>query len=350
VPAFVFVPGLFGSDLAVTKAVNVPFAGIKVWYDPIRIAIGSWNWMGLAADGVQPGPGFPFPLEAGGPTLAYHAPILNWFMSRGWTIYTPMLDWRKVFSSDGQRLVDVLTSLPPDQLPVSILCHSRGGLVVRSALQILGTAWPMYVKSVAALGTPHYGSMGTVTFLAGWSLIAQNTIDVIVGLPSLVSGASAFGLFQQIVATWPSIYYLFPSPLSFWMDPAVISTLYAPLPWPPVNFYTSPEWLSAAFQNWSALPLPPAGLPWLDVVGSGFPTAISCNTPVVPRSAGDIEFTNGGDGVVVLQSSTLPGNQRVTSYTAHQALVHDYRLFPYYEQWLQGELAGDVTVPGGPVT
>ncbi|MFL6197136.1 MAG: alpha/beta hydrolase [Thermoanaerobaculia bacterium] len=68
-------------------------------------------------------------------------------------------------STNGRALADRLQDLvgrwPAPVEELSILGHSMGGLVARSALhygRAAGHAWPAYLKKLVFLGTPHHGS------------------------------------------------------------------------------------------------------------------------------------------------------------------------------------------------
>ena len=56
-------------------------------------------------------------------------------------------------------LPQLLAAWPQQLERVALLCHSMGGLVVRSALhQAAGQAWPARIDDVVFLGTPHHGA------------------------------------------------------------------------------------------------------------------------------------------------------------------------------------------------
>lgn len=60
-----------------------------------------------------------------------------------------------------QQLEDLARSWPVPVTELSVLAHSMGGLVIRSALFSAcqaGMAWPALTKNIVFLGTPHHGS------------------------------------------------------------------------------------------------------------------------------------------------------------------------------------------------
>jgi hypothetical protein len=68
-------------------------------------------------------------------------------------------------STNGRALADLLESVvthwPVPLEELSILGHSMGGLVARSAFhygRLAGHAWPRHLKKLVFLGTPHHGS------------------------------------------------------------------------------------------------------------------------------------------------------------------------------------------------
>jgi hypothetical protein len=69
-------------------------------------------------------------------------------------------DWRKPLSLSASSLRDLIVRLHRDNggLPVHLVAHSLGGLMIRTALLEHGDElWPL-VGKIVFLGTPHYGS------------------------------------------------------------------------------------------------------------------------------------------------------------------------------------------------
>ncbi len=68
-------------------------------------------------------------------------------------------------SENGRRLCTLLEQLvndwPTPLEELSVVAHSMGGLLIRSAIQIAGhdqLRWPGHLKKIVFLGTPHHGS------------------------------------------------------------------------------------------------------------------------------------------------------------------------------------------------
>lgn len=68
-------------------------------------------------------------------------------------------------SQNGRLLAEQLEQLalhwPVPLEDISVLAHSMGGLVIRSAVHVareMGLSWPLHLKRIVFLGTPHHGS------------------------------------------------------------------------------------------------------------------------------------------------------------------------------------------------
>ena len=60
-----------------------------------------------------------------------------------------------------RQLQDLVQSWPTALTQITVLAHSMGGLLIRSALfyaQQVGLSWPALVKNIVFLGTPHHGA------------------------------------------------------------------------------------------------------------------------------------------------------------------------------------------------
>lgn len=64
-------------------------------------------------------------------------------------------------ADNGTALSDLLESLPRHELPLTLVGHSMGGLVIRSAgyhAEIKGAHWVKQLRHAAYLGSPHHGA------------------------------------------------------------------------------------------------------------------------------------------------------------------------------------------------
>lgn len=64
-------------------------------------------------------------------------------------------------ADNGAALSDLLEALPRRDLPITLIGHSMGGLVIRAAgyhAEIRGAEWVQQLRHAAYLGSPHHGS------------------------------------------------------------------------------------------------------------------------------------------------------------------------------------------------
>lgn len=67
----------------------------------------------------------------------------------------------RAIADNGVALSDLLQALPAQQLPLTLIGHSMGGLVIRAAAyhaEIKSLSWLEQLKHAAYLGTPHQGA------------------------------------------------------------------------------------------------------------------------------------------------------------------------------------------------
>lgn len=340
------VPGFSGNELWTPRSFFGLGPQIKVWLNYTGLVAGSWRWLALAPDGVTP----TFPgvgaIYAGLPLPDYYGQIATYLEKQGWTVFGAMLDWRELLTLDGQRLSDTVVSLAA-QAPIHIVAHSRGGLVTRSALQILSQAGKLaLVGRVAGLGVPHEGTWEAAALLSGfqsWSRLTRNLLESAPGAPT---GSLLFGSFQQMVISWPAIYQLLPAPFASGVDPSILAAIYDAGQWAAIGRPVSGPWLDAAHQAWTLLPAPPANVTWLDVIGYGVQTATTLRVPTPPLRSTDAIYSFDGDGLVPIAWATQTGRVRISSPTAHHALPYDGRILPLLGAYLQNGQQADITITG----
>lgn len=67
----------------------------------------------------------------------------------------------RAIADNGEHLADLLEALPRRDLPITLVGHSMGGLVIRAAgyhAEIRGQHWVTQLRGAAYLGTPHHGA------------------------------------------------------------------------------------------------------------------------------------------------------------------------------------------------
>lgn len=76
--------------------------------------------------------------------------------ARGWRPLGLRYNTGRAIWRNGAELVELLDDLPG---PITLIGHSMGGLVARSAIaQAGGRAWPARLRALVTLGTPHLGA------------------------------------------------------------------------------------------------------------------------------------------------------------------------------------------------
>lgn len=147
----VVVPGLCGSELKV--------AGGEVWASVLALARGGFR-KALRIDNPA--------VEPGGPLAGTYMPLANALRRNGYVVRMHGYDWRKsIADSTGDlsnRLDEALSDATPGKLPVHVIAHSMGGLLIRATFaedRALWKRWreqPRSEARVIMLGTPNQGS------------------------------------------------------------------------------------------------------------------------------------------------------------------------------------------------
>lgn len=340
----IVVPGISGSELH-TVSGYYPWSGLRVWVGYAALAAGAWRVLGLAPDGVSPESVLYPAIRGGGPVLDFYADLVRYLHQAGYHVVSPPVDWRGTIARDGARLAETILEVGATA-PVLIVAHSRGGLVVRSALQQLGsTAVSHYVARVVALGCPHLGSLAAAALLGGW----QQTLLLLYHLLSTISvvwsPTNPILDLVRIVRTWPGVYGLLPSPAATWLPAEDRVALYTPAWWTAGGAAVSADWLSASLAAWGSLAAPPAGLSWVDVVGYGTPTPSALTAAPITRP-GSLAQDLDGDGTVPVASARYPGGgPAIYAPYTHDGLCREGPVLRAVDQVLRLGLAEDVRLP-----
>lgn len=211
--------GTLGTQL-LDLGVNPPRT---VWADKAEIMKGSIHSMRLAADGINPGPPHGAALLPG-PYVPDYMHNLSTVIaadlnpSTGWEVEQKPYDWRKSIESTGAILASQVTALPPADLPVTMVCHSQGGLVARAcwrALELAGLS--AKVRRIITMGTPHYGAYPLLNVFLGidpWVVSVVNQINAVwqiyTGTQTPQIRPYTAQVIGQIAATWPAYYEMLP--------------------------------------------------------------------------------------------------------------------------------------------
>lgn len=329
----IFVPGISGSELFTPPSFFGWGDRIKVWLNYAVLVSGGWRWLTLADDGLSATTPLTGPLQPGGPIPAYYNQTFEILMNLGWRVRAPLMDWRTDIRLDAARLAFLLQQ-EASRGPLMILCHSRGGLVTRLALQVLAsTGSHGMVGRVAGLGVPHYGSWQAAALLTGWNTSARTFRALVFGLESaLFPGPWNRDILSAIV-TWPSVYQLLPAPTAPGLDPALLASIYTPAYWEGSPAPINVKWLALALQTWNNLNGVPKTIPWLDVSGYPFDTAYTPLTGQAPLVPGSLANDSTGDGTVPAPWSVRAGHGSLLTPTAHHALAYDGRVLRAVSNW-----------------
>lgn len=341
------IPGTGGSELYTGRSFFGLGPTLRVWLNYAGLVAGEWRWLALAPDGrtsTWPGVG---QLQPGWLLPSYYGPLLHYLGALGYTIRAPQLFWPGTLESDAQTTAAYIESLA-GEAPIHCLAHSRGGLVLRRALQILAAAGQLgLVGRCAGLGVPHSGSWAAASLLSGFEASEQR-LGILV---SLGPGGSwrypIYSALQDVVRTWPVSYELLPAPGAPGCPPAQIETVYSASAWQQIGVTVSPAWLAEASAYWAGLAPVPAAAEWVDVVGVGLETADQLQSSLPPQSEADYTVSADGDGTVLARWATQPGRLSIITPTGHSALVSDGRVLSALDSYYRVGLAQSITIQGG---
>jgi hypothetical protein len=308
-PYILIVPGIGGNEMFVTQSViNVP---LRVWLDYGALIIGGWRLMMLGGDGFTPA--FPFQpaLEPHGILVDFYGDLVIRINSTGRRAISTFIDWR---FSQSRNINNVLTQLIvlADAGPVTVVCHSRGGLVMRRTLAAMTPDQrAALVARVICCGTPHYGSWAAPPFLGARDPFMAAIVALLGVTDPLQAIGPGFPGVHQVMCSWPGLYELLPRPGAPGVDPQTIPPVYNPAVWAAISSNVLPQWLAAAETNWATMPAVPADVQWVDIYGEGVQTPTALLDVAHPELPGSYDYTPGGDGVVPSAWAVLPRGPRI---------------------------------------
>ncbi|MBL8436480.1 MAG: CHAT domain-containing protein [Zoogloea sp.] len=191
-PLLLLLPGIMGSRLEAD--------GDRIWLAPLRLARGDLKRIGMNSTAR---------VSAGGLVdLAYGN--LGRYLQRSHHVVECPYDWRQPLANLGEQFAASLDRALDDNpgVPVRILAHSMGGLVVRAAIAARPGLWDKFVahdgNRLVMLGTPNKGSHLFVETLLGQS-------DTIRSLARLDLEHPLQDILD-IVAAFPGALQLLPAP------------------------------------------------------------------------------------------------------------------------------------------
>jgi hypothetical protein len=279
------VPGIMGSQLGLKRPAPLP--DDILWLDPIDIQLGRLALLRLPG-GV--------PIVPLGAVLFSYLRLKLELRARGFPAEFHDYDWRLSVADLGRALAERLRAAKGR---IAIVAHSMGGLVVRAALALPGTA---QVERVVLLGTPNRGSFAVVQALRGTYAVVRKV--------ARLSRTSAETLASEIFSTFPSLYDMLPADGR--------ADLTAGASWPAAGPQPLPELLARARETRRVLAPPDAR--FAVIVGVGQETVTHA-----ARRRGEFVYTvtRHGDGTVPAASARLEGAVSAYACVAHSDLTRD---------------------------
>lgn len=340
------VPGIGGCQLQSPPAFFGLSPGIPIWLNPAVMIAGGWRLLGLAPNGLDPDVILTGPMVPGLPLPAYYDLATQHLTAKGWNVVGARLDWRQDLWLDGQRLAEQIEA-NQDNGPVHLVAHSRGGLVCRAALKLLGDVGKLHlVGRCVGLGVPHYGSWEAAGLLAGWNTTANLLAHVLDGSAYLLSGGNLKLSIAQVILTWPAAYQLLPSPSAPGLPADQANAIYNPAIWQSLGVSVSTVWLQHARNTWLTLPMVPLGIDWIDFRGVGQTTPHELLTPYRFGTFLGWLWAATGDTTVRSDWAAQPGRFVVSAPVDHGAIVQDRRVLDVVDQVLQNGTGTNIDIPG----
>jgi pimeloyl-ACP methyl ester carboxylesterase len=281
------LPGIMGTQLGSERAAPAP--ADLVWLDPYDVIGGGLERMRL--------PPSEHLRTLGALTYSYLGLQLR-LRAAGHAVVVHDYDWRV----DLRELAGALAARwRADPAPsVSVVAHSMGGLIARSALALPGGE---RVRRLVALGAPQRGSFGAAQAIRG-------TYPTVRRLAALDRFHDAEFLAQQVFATFPSIYQLLPTPgLGDSPD------LWASENWPDSGPAPDPRLLVAAREFTTALPEPDTRA--IAICGVQQRTVVGLT---LAENGFHYRIDDEGDGTVPLSSAQLAHGDNYYVRCEHSAL------------------------------
>lgn len=318
----IVVGGIGGNRLMAT-----PFGlgGIlDIWLDYFALVAGGWRLMLLDDRGLTPPP----PLQPLQPSLLlreFYSPLVQYLADNlRYTAFQYLQDWR-IRIQDSAGLLPELIRQEGAKSPVTLIGHSRGGLVIRRALEVLlPSERAALVGRVICIGTPHYGSWAVPPFLGARDPFMAAVAQILGVTDPLRPISALLPSVHQVMCSWPALYELLPAPGAPGVDPATILPLYVPARWTTISRDVKGQWLDGALARWQTLPPSPADVSWLDIYGEGVITPTALLDTTRPENPHSYEYTPGGDGVVPSAWAVQPGRARLRfGGVDHQGLVRN---------------------------
>lgn len=340
------VPGILGSQLL---APLPPFGVQELWLSYARLALGEFQAMTLAPDGVSPHPEFGLPCTPALPLPGYYTRLAVQLQRDLPTreVIPWGYDWRLRLETTGEQLAEAIRARASPAEPAEVVAHSQGGLLARVMWRsLVRTGQTSLVRRIVSLGTPWNDGSYAVAVL--WSYgdpqfiqlyAASSTVATIRAIPFFAPGFPSLSGLVKVTATWPAIYELLPPPVPFHAsppDPARLS-VYAVSSWP-ADRGISETHLAHAAGPWRELLNDPASTPPPDVLtvvaGTGYETPVTLDRPELLGEKFALGTTTDGDGRVSSVSALGPGGAAYAVQSGHGDLIENRWILENVSSWV----------------
>ncbi len=185
-PRVLILPGILGSTLAVGND--------TIWLDVLDIMRGRLRELSLDGGVAN--------VESNGAFWPTYLELKFKLRRQGYQAEYFHYDWRKPIAEAGMRLTQYVRSMADETRPISLVAHSMGGLVARSALKSLGDDAEKLLNRTILLGTPNFGSYAPALVLANdYSTVSwMDRLDFVSDKNSLVKDvfSTFIGLMEMI--------------------------------------------------------------------------------------------------------------------------------------------------------
>jgi pimeloyl-ACP methyl ester carboxylesterase len=291
----VVLHGIMGAELSIADPGQ---ARTSIWPNALRQLGGGLVRLELDAEGVAPAHAGD-DCDATGILKRYYGELLLTLAER-WRTRAFFYDWRKPVATAAQDLAARLAHWFPPGERVNFVAHAMGGLVMRAFIAQNPERWKAMGGRLIMLGTPNHGTYGVARMLTGLDPVVRRlALRERIPVPTMA----------RIIATFPSVYELLPSPF---VDPPA-ATLYKASTWPVA---ISQKHLDAALERHKAMRGVIDFERMVYVAGQNVPTFVSVD-PKHLDEPGAYGVSRAGDGRVAHEMGRLArGRREVTTFYA----------------------------------
>ncbi|MET0292834.1 MAG: CHAT domain-containing protein [Steroidobacteraceae bacterium] len=292
----VFLHGITGSDLAVSKGVGKPDS---VWVSILSLVRGGMKRLRLAPDGSREADATLQVRPSGINKRFYGRAVLS--LRAQWNVEPFAYDWRKDIDEASDTLAAFIQQRFGNE-PVHLVAHSMGGLVARNFIRRHREQWTAMKDPGLArggrlimLGTPNYGSYAIV--------------QVLNGADALLSRLERFDLSHnmnqllEITNSFVGTYQLMPA---FAKMQLAEQRLYERTTWGPTRGI-SQDHFNRALDFYSKLDVPANTDPERLTYVAGVNQATIGGVKILAPGQFEYEFTMNGDGRVPLALGPIEG-------------------------------------------